>query len=101
MENGKTQNFGGGSDPRAGAKIHKPRMVPLHPVEEIKTSNTNDAAIKAEMMKKLFGDDGIREFQKIDAKREKEKIIYREIKPAVAAVNKEAPNEPDSSGSKR
>lgn len=100
MENNEVQNFGGGSDPRAGAKIHKPRMVPLHPVEETKSSNSDDVAMKAEMMRKLFGDDTMKEFQKIDAKKEKEKIVYRELKPATAAV-KEAPNEPDSSGSKR
>lgn len=97
MENENNENYGG-SDPRAGAKIHKARVVPLHPVEETKTTNSEDEAMKAEMMRKLFGDDTMKEFQKIDAKKEKEKIIYRELKPA---VRKEAPNEPDSSGSKR
>lgn len=95
-----SDEFFGGTDPFKGARTPKRNVVDINEPEERNTIK-NDIT-KSDMFKEFFGEDAAKQFQKLEEKREREKVKIIEVKPASKnPMQEEVTNEPDSSGSKR
>lgn len=82
------QNYYGGTDPAIGAKRHKQVVESVNKEPEMPAQDIT----QTDMFKKLFGAETAREFQKMEAKKQLEKPIVRDL----GTKNKEAHNESEN-----
>lgn len=84
------QSYFGGSDPMNGAKRHKQVVVNINEAKE--ESKPAQDITQSEMFLKLFGAETVKQFQKLEAKSQREKPIVRDLGLKNKGANKESEN---------